>query len=242
MSVILGNFRCRQRGKDEWRKKSLICCEYPVFLWTSEHLAVQDTESPKNSLIFTRQYIVHGRRKRTSSIKSIQTQILIANHRWQLGGRKKSADLDQLALEDKSNTATRRDRPRYDNIWMLSVNAQGFVSPMDQREYKLGGRQSHQEFAPASGATKWSSDLAEVPDSTQASPRTSWSRATSMEVAYMVKFTFFFLIGSLVACLIWHIIFGGHRKSGRNAEVYLVLQGVFPQQEMSIPCTRRWGC
>ena len=42
--------------------------------------------------------------------------------------------LDQLALEDKSYTATRRERQRYKNNWKLTINAQGHVSPMDKRE------------------------------------------------------------------------------------------------------------
>ena len=46
----------------------------------------------------------------------------------------KCRQLDQLALEDKSYTATRRERQRYENIWKLSVNAQALVSPMDKRD------------------------------------------------------------------------------------------------------------
>ena len=42
--------------------------------------------------------------------------------------------LDQLALEDKSCTATRRERTRYENNWKLTTNAQGPVSPIDERD------------------------------------------------------------------------------------------------------------
>ena len=42
--------------------------------------------------------------------------------------------LDQLALEDKSDTATRKERQRYENNWKLALNAHGLVSPMDKRE------------------------------------------------------------------------------------------------------------
>ena len=42
--------------------------------------------------------------------------------------------LDQLAMEDKYFTATRRERQRYENNWKLTINAQRPVSALDTRD------------------------------------------------------------------------------------------------------------
>ena len=58
--------------------------------------------------------------------------------------------MDHLELEDKSHTATRRERQRNENNWKLTINAQGPVSPMDKRDDCSGGCESHQEFVTTS--------------------------------------------------------------------------------------------
>ena len=107
--------------------------------------------------------------------------------------------LNQLALEDKSCTATRRERQRYENKLKLTLNAQGPVSPMDRRESPLGGREKPSRTCDSKMINKKILRPCRlIPDLTEAIPRTSSSRMT-VELADIVKFTFFFFISGTVA-------------------------------------------
>ena len=77
---------------------------------------MQNMQSPKNSMIIIRQCTLYEIRKRKGSRKiwtGLKIQTLIANHRWQLGGRKKSADT-WINLHWKTSSAR-----------LLEENAQG---------------------------------------------------------------------------------------------------------------------
>ena len=83
-----------QRSKDWWRKKSFTCCQYPTSWWR-QHFAVHDMESLRNNMIIIGQYSFCETRKRTNSdlsCKDFRNKTLTANRKWQLGGRKISAD------------------------------------------------------------------------------------------------------------------------------------------------------
>ena len=63
------NAHCCQKSKNERRKKSLMYCQYIITSWRWKYLAVRNMESPKKPCDHLKANV----------------------HRWQLGGRKKSA-------------------------------------------------------------------------------------------------------------------------------------------------------
>ena len=76
-------------------EEKLDLLSIPYFIIDKGHLAVQDTEILKNSMIIVRQYSVCEKRKSTCSdlfLKDFGSKTLIANHTGHLGGLKTSAD------------------------------------------------------------------------------------------------------------------------------------------------------
>ena len=69
-----------------------------------------------------------------------------------------------------------------------------------QKGRLLGGREGHQELATSRCTTKQSSDLADLPNSTEAIPR--MSSRTIVEVAHVVRFTLFFIGMDRIAILV----------------------------------------
>ena len=78
---------------------------------------------------------------------------------------------DQLAVEDKSFTDSRRERQRYENNWKLTLNGQELVSPMNKREDYFEAVKAINNLRQQAEQTKQSSDLAELPDSTESIPK-----------------------------------------------------------------------
>ena len=147
---------------------------------------MHDTEGLRNNVITIRQRCVDKKRRTNNSIlflKDFRNRTPIAIRKWQCSGRK-----DQLALENKSCKscpAAGREGQRYEKNWKSIVNAQGPVSPMDKREDYLEAVKAIKKLATANWTAKQSSDLAQLPDSTEAFPITPSSR-TAVELADMV--------------------------------------------------------
>ena len=57
--------------------------------------------------------------------------------------------LDQIANEDRSHTATKSERQRYENNWKLGLNAKGPISPMIKSGDHLDAVKNNQEHATA---------------------------------------------------------------------------------------------
>ena len=106
----------------------------------------------------------------------------------------KCRHLDQIAREEKSHTATRRERQRCEKNWKLKINVEGFVSQIVKREEHLKALKVDNNLQQHAGYTKQSSGPAGLPASTEAIPRASSSR-TAVELANTVKVTFLFLTG-----------------------------------------------
>ena len=109
----------------------------PCFIIKMEHLAVQNTESSKNSMTISRQWTLRKCEQERvqvdfGKISEIGLLSRFTDGRW-VDGRI-VLYLDQVALEDKSYMAVRRERSGYENNWKLFVNAKGLVSPMDKRD------------------------------------------------------------------------------------------------------------
>ena len=80
---------------------------------------MQNMECPKNSMIIARQWTLCKMRK-GKVFKSIFRRIFLKK---QDSYANRGDKLGQLALEDKSYTAIRRERTRYENNWRSSVRA-----------------------------------------------------------------------------------------------------------------------
>ena len=70
----------------------------------------------------------------SSILERFQKQDSCRESQGAIGWTEEKCRYLELALEDKSYTATRRERQRYENNWKLRLNAQGAVLPMDKRE------------------------------------------------------------------------------------------------------------
>ena len=81
-------------------------------------------------------------------------------------------------MEDKSCTATRRERQRYEKNWKLMINAL-----VNKRNDYLEAVRTMKGLRQQADQPKKSSDSAELPDLTKAIQRASSIRGTKMEVA-----------------------------------------------------------
>ena len=84
-----------------------------------------------------REFLRHAKKKGySSSLERFQKEDLYRNSQTAIGwAEEQCIFLDSLAFEDKSYTATRRERSRYENNGKLSVNGQEpRPCPMDKRE------------------------------------------------------------------------------------------------------------
>ena len=89
---------------------------------------MHDTESVRNIRIIICQYSVCEQRNRTISnlfLNRFQKPDSYRESQTAIGETEvRSGYLDQLALEDKSYKATRRERQRYENIWKRLTDGQ----------------------------------------------------------------------------------------------------------------------
>ena len=86
-------------------------------------------ENLKNKLIISRQMNL-GDTRRRKILEIFQNDDKYRNAKIAIGRTE-----EQFIYLDKSYTATRRERSRYENNWTLSIKGQGHVpGPMKQRE------------------------------------------------------------------------------------------------------------